>query len=314
MKKIKNKKKILIAVAVVAVMLLAYYIYYKNSDTYKEFEESSQLEELIPYEEEKQEDKSKSNSKSNQKAESEESENGNGGKDVSNGNGDTEANSNSNGETSNKGVNNGEGGDTNGEEKGADSNGENSSSGSTNEENSGNGSTSGTNSNGGGTENRGEMMLVHITGEVKNWGVIELPEGSRVIDAVNKAGGFTDSADIEKVNLAYELSDGVKVYIPSKNEDEIGDTTTQEYITADSGNNVITGGNDMKKETKSELVNINKATQTELETLPGIGPSTALKIISYRNENGSFSSIEDIKNVNGIGDSKYESIRELICV
>lgn len=304
MKKIKNKKKILIAVAVVAVMLLAYYIYYKNSDTYKEFEESSQLEELIPYEEEKQEDKSKSNSKSNQKAESEEGENGNGGKDVLNGNGDTEANSNSNEETSSKGVNNGKGEDIKGEERGADSNGEKSSSSTTNE----------TNSNGEETENRGEMMLVHITGEVENWGVIELPEGSRVIDAVNKAGGFTDSADVEKVNLAYELSDGVKVYIPSKNEDEIGDTTTKEYITADSGNNVITGGNDMKKETKSELVNINKATQTELETLPGIGPSTALKIISYRNENGSFSSIEDIKNVNGIGDSKYESIRELICV
>lgn len=304
MKKIKNKKKILIAVAVVAVMLLAYYIYYKNSDTYKEFEESSQLEELIPYEEEKQEYKSKSNSKSNQESESEKSEKGNGGKDASNGDGKAGANSNSNGETSSEGVKNGKGEDTKGEEKRADSNGENSSSSTTNE----------TNSNGEETENRGEMMLVHITGEVKNWGVIELPEGSRVIDAVNKAGGFTDSADVEKVNLAYELSDGVKVYIPSKNEDEIGDTTTKEYITADSGNNVITGGNDMKKETKSELVNINKATQTELETLPGIGPSTALKIISYRNENGSFSSIEDIKNVNGIGDSKYESIRELICV
>lgn len=287
MKKIKNKNKIIIAVGLVAVTLLAYYVYYKNSDTYKEFEESSQLEELIPYEEEKQEDKSKSNSKSNQKAESEEDENGNGGKATSNGNGEAGANSNSNGENS---------------------------SSSTNGENSGNGSINGTNSNGEKTENRGEMMLVHITGEVKNWGVIELPEGSRVIDAVNKAGGFTDSADVEKVNLAYELSDGVKVYIPSKNEDVIGDTTTQEYITFDSGNNVITGGNDMKKETKSELVNINKATQTELETLPGIGPSTALKIISYRNENGSFSSIEDIKNVSGIGDSKYESIRDLICV
>lgn len=296
MKKVKNKKKILIAVAAVAVMLLAYYIYYKNSDTYKEFEESSQLEELIPYEEEKQEDK-KFNSKSNQKAENEEGEKGNGGNATSNGDGGSK-------DDSSKDVSNGEGGDTNGEVGGADSKGENSSSSTTN----------GTNSNGGGTESRGEMMLVHITGEVKNWGVIELPEGSRVIDAVDKAGGFTDSADIEKVNLAYELSDGVKVYIPSKNEDEIGDTTTQEYITADSGNNVITGGNDMKKETKSELVNINKATQTELETLPGIGPSTALKIISYRNENGSFSSIEDIKNVNGIGDSKYESIRELICV
>ena len=65
---------------------------------------------------------------------------------------------------------------------------------------------------------------------------------------------------------------------------------------------------------ENTLVNINNATQTELETLPGIGPSTALKIISYRNENGQFSSIEDIKNVSGIGDNKFESIKDLICV
>lgn len=158
-----------------------------------------------------------------------------------------------------------------------------------------------------------ETIIVHITGEVKNWGVIELPQGSRIIDAVNKSGGFTDSADVEAVNLAYVLSDGIKVYIPSKNEEKVGDFTTEEYITADSGDNVITGGEQME-ENKNELVNINKATQTELETLPGIGPSTALKIISYRNENGAFSSIEDIKNVSGIGDSKFESIRDLICV
>ena len=162
-------------------------------------------------------------------------------------------------------------------------------------------------------EQNKEMIIVHITGEVKNWGVIELEEGSRVIDAVNKAGGFTDEADTEKVNLAYELTDGVKVYIPSKNEEVENSVTTQKYITTDSGNNVITEENNMKK-TSNSLVNINEATQTELETLPGIGPSTALKIISYREENGKFSNIEDIKNVSGIGDNKFENIRELICV
>lgn len=158
-----------------------------------------------------------------------------------------------------------------------------------------------------------EIIIVHITGEVKNWGVIELEEGSRVIDAVNKAGGFTDEADTEKVNLAYELTDGVKIYIPSKNEDVENSVTTQKYITTDSGDNVITEESNMKK-TSNSLVNINEATQTELETLPGIGPSTALKIISYREENGKFSSIEDIKNVSGIGDNKFENIRELISV
>lgn len=160
------------------------------------------------------------------------------------------------------------------------------------------------------TENT-EMIMVHITGEVNNWGVIELEQGSRIIDAVNKAGGFTEEADTNKVNLAYELSDGVKIYIPSKTEENV--TFETEYITENSGDNVITEESEMK-ETKSSLVNINSATQTELETLPGIGPSIALKIISYREENGKFLSIEDIKNVHGIGDNKFENIKELICI
>ena len=158
-----------------------------------------------------------------------------------------------------------------------------------------------------------EIIMVHITGEVENWGVIELEKGARVIDAVNKAGGFTEEADTGKVNLAYELTDGIKIYIPSKSEEIENSVTTQKYITTDSGDNVIMEESDMKK-TSNLLVNINEATQTELETLPGIGPSTALKIISYREENGKFSSIEDIKNVSGIGDNKFENIRELICV
>jgi len=158
-----------------------------------------------------------------------------------------------------------------------------------------------------------ERIIVHITGEVKHWGVLELEKGSRIIDAVNKAGGFTDEADIEKVNLAYELTDGVKVYIPSKNIDKESNITTQKYITMESGDNEIVEETEMKQ-SGNTLVNINEATQTELETLPGIGPSIALKIISYRKENGKFSSIEDIKNVSGIGENKFESIRELICI
>lgn len=158
-----------------------------------------------------------------------------------------------------------------------------------------------------------ELIIVHITGEVKNWGVIELEKGSRIIDAVNKAGGFTDNADTQKVNLAYELEDGVKVYIPSKNEEIENVTTTQKYVSTDSGDDVVIEENSMIK-SNDVMVNINQATQTELETLPGIGPSTALKIISYREENGKFLNIEDIKNVSGIGESKFENIKNLICV
>ena len=131
------------------------------------------------------------------------------------------------------------------------------------------------------------------------------------MDAVNSAGGFTDEADTEKVNLAYELTDGVKVYIPSKNVDKESNITTQEYITTESGDNEIVEETEMKPK-DNILVNINEATQTELETLPGIGPSIALKIISYRKENGKFSTIEDIKNISGIGENKFESIKDLI--
>jgi len=107
----------------------------------------------------------------------------------------------------------------------------------------------------------------------------------------------------------------MKIYIPNKKE-EINDNFYKEeieYISKGSGDNVVERKEEQNKE-ENILVNINEATQTELETLPGIGPSTALKIIKYREENGNYSSIEDIKNVNGIGDSKFNNIKDLICV
>lgn len=160
-----------------------------------------------------------------------------------------------------------------------------------------------------------EKIVVHITGEVNNEGVIELESGARVIDAVNMAGGFTETANIDKVNLAYVLTDAIKIYIPSQSEEEENVTITREYILTDTGEDIVTEEKEMEIQEKSNLiVNINSATQTELETLPGIGPSIALKIISYRKENGQFSSIEDIKNVSGIGDAKFNGIKELISV
>ena len=150
-----------------------------------------------------------------------------------------------------------------------------------------------------------EKIVIHITGEVEEEGVIELEKGARIADAIEMAGGTTEEADLSKVNLAYSLSDGQKLNIPNVNEREQEDVVKDEP-----GNNIIIEGNE-EKEVK---ININKATQTEIETLPGIGPSTALKIINYRNEHGKFKNIEDIKNVSGIGDSKFENIKEYICV
>ena len=161
-----------------------------------------------------------------------------------------------------------------------------------------------------------EKIIVHIMGAVKNAGVVELNENSRISDAIDAAGGITEDADMSKINLAYMLEDGMKIIIPSINDKtNEQETTDDSYITTDSGQTTEKNiSNKSESKSKNELININKASQTELETLPGIGASTASKIIAYRDENGKFSKIEDIKNVSGIGDSKYETIKKLICV
>ena len=160
-------------------------------------------------------------------------------------------------------------------------------------------------------DDKNKEIIVHITGAMKKNGIVKLKDGARIYDAIEMAGGSTDDADLSKINLAYVLEDGQKVYIPKIGEIN-QENAEEEYITFEYGNNknIIQdynkGGN--------EKVNINTANQTELETLPGIGTATAEKIIDYRNKNGKFSSIEDIQNVKGIGNAKYENIKESICV
>ena len=149
-------------------------------------------------------------------------------------------------------------------------------------------------------------IVIHITGAVKKEGIVYLREGDRVIDAIKKAGGETKEADLGQVNLAYVLSDGQKIYIPRKNE------KIDEYIISDS-NNSYKVNNQSELKTK-EKININSASEDELDTLPGIGPSIAKKIIDYRNENGKFSSIEDLKNVSGIGEAKFSDIKDSITI
>ena len=131
-----------------------------------------------------------------------------------------------------------------------------------------------------------EKIIIYIIGCVKNPGVYELNIDSRVSDAVDAAGGLLETADLTKINLAYKLEDGQKITIPSINDKTDEDFTYEDFIT-DSPENTISQTN-LTNSSKSNIVNINSATQTELETLPGIGPSIANKIISYRNENGNF--------------------------
>lgn len=143
-----------------------------------------------------------------------------------------------------------------------------------------------------------DNITIHITGEVKYPGVVVLKNGDRIVDAIEAAGGETEEADLNKLNLAYMLNDGEKIYVPNKNDLENNGEVLE---------NELSGG-------KENIVNINTATAEELTELPGIGGATANKIIEYRKQNGKFQTIEELKNVAGIGNSKFENIKDKIKV
>lgn len=144
-----------------------------------------------------------------------------------------------------------------------------------------------------------ETIIVDVGGAVNTPQVVELKADSRVADAVSAAGGLKSNADMAGINQAAFLSDGEKVYIPAK-----GETISEAAgLQADSGS----GGQKSK-------VNINTATELELQALNGVGPATAEKIVDYRKNNGYFKKPEDLKNVNGIGDKTFEKLKEQIMV
>ena len=147
-------------------------------------------------------------------------------------------------------------------------------------------------------------IIIHIDGEVVSPGIVTLNDGSRISDAISAAGGLTENADLTNVNLAYVLHDGQKIHIPN-----ISDEKNLQTVIQDAGNNVI-----VSDSIAQPRININKASQSELESLPGIGSSIAMKIIEYRESNGKFKSIEEIMNVNGIGESKYNIIKDYISI
>lgn len=138
-------------------------------------------------------------------------------------------------------------------------------------------------------------IMVDICGAVKNPGVVTLVEGDRIIDAVNKAGGLTDKADRKRINLAKKIYDGEKIIIP-----EIGEKI--QVVEQSEGKN------------KDDRINLNTATKSELKSLNGIGDVLAERIIEYRNKNGMFENIEDIKKVTGIGQKKFDGFKNYIKV
>lgn len=146
-----------------------------------------------------------------------------------------------------------------------------------------------------------DKIIVYITGEVQNEGVIELEYGSRISNAIEKAGGITEEANLKNVNLAYELEDGQKIYIPNVDDSE------SEII--DNGETGI-----VENEDTNDVININKATEEQLKNLDGIGENLSKSIIEYRDKNGKFTNIEDIMEVPGIGENKFNNIKENIKV
>lgn len=147
-------------------------------------------------------------------------------------------------------------------------------------------------------------ITVYVSGAVNKPGIVTLNEGDRLATAVEKVGGTTKKADLNGINMAIKLKDEMHYIIPRTGE-----------VVKDSASEVASYGDfNQADSSKTSQININTATIEELDKLPGVGEATANKIVNHRSESGEFKSIEEIKNVNGIGDKKFEEMKNLICV
>ena len=145
-----------------------------------------------------------------------------------------------------------------------------------------------------------QEITVYVTGAVNKPGLVKVPEGARAADAVNACGGLLPTADGEKINMAQSLKDGQQLKVPEK---------TGTNSKTDSGKRDKTKAAD-----SGEKVNINTADEKALDTLPGVGPAMAKRIIEYRESEGAFQSIEDIKKIRGIGEAKFAKMKDKICI
>ena len=145
-----------------------------------------------------------------------------------------------------------------------------------------------------------ERIMVDVEGAVNMPGIVELNENERIVNVIERAGGLKENANLRDINLAEKVEDGMKIYIPTN--DEILDKKEE----------VLKDKKDTKTKGQNKKVNLNRATQTELETIPGIGPSTAVKILNYRKEKGNFRKLEELKEISGIGESKFNKMKDFI--
>lgn len=158
-----------------------------------------------------------------------------------------------------------------------------------------------------------QEVVVHVSGAVKDPGLVHLPAGSRVADALEACGGTTEKADEAALNLARPLADGEHIHVPTPGEDvpEQDEDQTQEQ--APSTDQDDGSGSEAGTEA-GETVNLNTADASALETLPGIGPSIAQRILDHRELNGPFAGVDDLLEVSGIGPATLEKIRPLATV
>lgn len=150
-----------------------------------------------------------------------------------------------------------------------------------------------------------EIIKVDVKGAVKSPGIFTAQAGDRVIDLISAAGSFTEKADTDKVNFAQIIEDQMVIYVPEIGEEDKGDLENIQ---------VGTSGDAVTKGTSGGLVNLNTATQEDLQTLTGIGPSKANAILEYREKAGKFKEVDELKQVTGIGDKTFERLRDSISV
>lgn len=172
------------------------------------------------------------------------------------------------------------------------------------------------------TPQPGEDIKVYVAGCVRNPGIVTVKKGQIIEDALNLAGGTTEEADTDKINRVYKLKENVMIYVRSKNEQQkqadlsiemswkqANDAGPGIEVITDSGGTILTGGQTGGTPKK---ININSASDAELDTLPGIGKETSKTIIEFREKNGDFKDIKDIMKIPGIKESKFNSIKDLI--
>lgn len=151
------------------------------------------------------------------------------------------------------------------------------------------------------------VFVVDVVGAVRHPGVVSLPGTARVIDAVGAAGGALPNADLERINMAAHLVDGMRIAVPRR-----GVPTDPAGPTGDNG--AVGGSGDGATPTPGAPLDLNAATQAQLEALPGIGPSLAQAIIQERDREGGFHSVDDLRRVRGIGDVRFAQLRPLVTV